>query len=185
MRFNRTARSVAALALLAVLATACGDEVDLATAPHPSDRFDIVPPPAIAGLAVKESPKATKQLRKQAASKDSYARQITVYEMRQGTELRAALEVMRLAPDARVDDPEFRREMARLMGAGSQRPVNRGGVPVYQTKQNEQHIFIWFEGLFLQVLTVRASATQAGQAIGVNVDRLLTEILALQPVQVA
>lgn len=168
-----------AFAALAIAATACSSGPD-PNAPQPEDNLSIGVPPTVAGLRVEFSQKATTRMNKEAAGSNSYVRDARVFELRVGKELRAVYQVVRLAPDARLDDFDFRRTIASSIG-GSQAPANIGGVAVYETRRNSQVINTWFEGKFMQVLIVREDETVEGGGTGVNHGQLLLELLALEP----
>lgn len=175
-------RLVPAVLLLALLASACG-KADLANAPDPSDGYAIKVPSVLAGLQTRLSKSSVAKLKKESKGQ-SYARDIQVFELRDGKELRAALEVLRLSPDARIEDLDFRDKLVGLIGGTQTKPKNVGGIPVYEAKQNQQFVYTWFHDRFMQVLIVRANQTQQGQAIGVNVSQLLQAAIALKPTKI-
>ena len=175
----RSRRLIAALALVAMASVACSAGPD-PFADQDADQLSIGVPPTLAGLSVKLAKKPTEQLLTEAQGSDSYLRDGVVFELRHGKELRAVYQVVRLTPDARADDPEFRRTVAASIG-GSQAPANIGGVAVYETRRVDQIINTWFEGQFMQVLIVRDTETIVGQDPGFEYPQLLAEVLALEP----
>lgn len=172
-------RCAPAVLLLSMLLSGCGG-TDAQSAPDPSDGFAIQVPSVLAGLKTKLSTESVKQLKAESKG-NSYARDIQVFELRDGKELRAAFEILRLAPDARIEDLKFRDKLVGLIGGTRTKPKNVGGIPVYESKQNQQFVYVWFHDRFMQVLIVRANSTQKGQAIGVNVSELLQAAIALKP----
>lgn len=177
----RPHRFLVALAVVAMAGVACASGPD-PNAPQDEDLLGIGVPPKVAGLSVAINRKATDRMNKEAAGSNSYVRDATVFEMRDGKELRAVFQVTRLSPDARTDDFDFRRTIASGIGGGSQAPQNLGGVAVYEARQNQQVINTWFEGQFMQVLIVREDETIEGGGTGVNHQQLLLELLSLLPV---
>lgn len=168
------------LGILAIAASACSSGVD-PTLAQDEDLLQIGVPPEVAGLSVQINRKATDRMNKEARGSNSYVRDATVFELRDGKELRAVYQVTRLSPDARTDDFDFRRTIASSIG-GSQAPQNIGGAAVYETRQNQQVINTWFEGKFMQVLIVREDETIEGGGTGVNHGQLLVELVSLLPI---
>jgi hypothetical protein len=177
------ARLAGLVALLIITGAACGGTIDL-TATQEADELAIAIPPKMAGLNVALSKPATRRMNREAAGSSAYVRDAQVFALRSRGELRAVYQVLRLTPDARTDDFDFRRTIAGAIG-GSRAPENRGGVAVYVTINNEQVIYTWFEDKFMQVLIIREDETIEGAGSGLNVEQLIEEALALQPVLIS
>jgi hypothetical protein len=107
-------------------------------------------------------------------------RDAAVFELRQGKRLRAVFQVLRLSPDARADDLDFRREVAGEIIKTTRAPENVGGVAVYKGVVNQQVVHVWFEEQFLEILIVDEKQAIAGVDSGVDVKRLLVEALSLE-----
>jgi hypothetical protein len=104
----KTRRFAAVVAIVAMAGAACASGPD-PDAAQDEDLLSIGVPPKVAGLSVAINRKATDRMNKEAAGSNSYVRDATVFEMRDGEELRAVFQVTRLSPDARTDDFDFRR----------------------------------------------------------------------------
>lgn len=198
---HRSARAAIALGIVAMLGSACGTasgsaqcntEIDL------TKGMTMNLPPSLGGLRVAEEKKATDELKKQAGlpvkptgtakataqpdAANSYICDGRVFSLRDGEELRGVLQVARLTPDARPDDKEFRKTVADGMNA-KRAPEKIGDTLVYKGNFNKQLIQMWFVDGFMVVLTVRESATVAGQPVGVDFKALTAEALSLRPVK--
>ena len=175
-------RAFALAGLLAIAGSACAKGID-PNAPDPSDNLTIGVPPTLGGLAVTFSDKATSKLKREAAKRNTYVRDLTVFELRAGKELKAVFQVMRLTPDARIDNLDFRKTLAAGVGqTGGRAPVNVGGEAVYEYTYNDQKIHVWFEGRFMEVLLVKERS--AFSQVTVDVDRLVAEAVTLEPAPV-
>jgi len=175
-----TPRIAAVATALALGLAGCAAGVD-PNAPQPEDSLALAVTPTLGGLTVKLSEKATQRVNRKAAERNTYLRESTVFELRTGKELAAVFQVIRLSPDARTEDLEFRRSLVASITQTSRAPLDVGGVPVYKATINKQIVHVWFEERFLQVLIVRSDAA-AGGAFGpaIDVNRLLVETLALE-----
>jgi hypothetical protein len=120
-------------------------------------------PPTIAGLAVTSDASATKKLLSTSRGSNSFATDGVVYALRRKKELMAVLEVLRLTPDARPEDREFRRSIVGQIGGRVERPQRVGERLVYQTKGNQQFIYVWFFDRLMAVLIVRDDKAIAGK----------------------
>lgn len=171
-------RAVALAGLLALVGSACASGID-PNAPDPSDNLTLGIPPTLGGLTVSFSNKATTKLKKEAAKRDTYVRDLSVFELRAGKELKAVFQVMRLTPDARIDNLDFRKTLAAGVGqTGGRAPVNIGGEAVYEYTYNDQKIHVWFEDRFMEVLLVKERS--AFSTVTVDVDRLIAEAVTLE-----
>ncbi|HVL33382.1 MAG TPA: hypothetical protein VM600_07360 [Actinomycetota bacterium] len=173
----RLAAVAAALAVTAGLTSACGGG---AAAVDVAANQAISVPPVLGGLEVSAEPKATERAKKEAAQ-DSYAADIQVFSLRKAKELRAVLQVIRLTPDARPEDREFRREVIGKIGGTTRAPEKIAETLVYRAKDNQKVINLWFKGRFMLVLIVREAETVAGVDPGVNSQQVLVEALSLEP----
>ena len=181
--------ATAALLLLAFASSACGGGPN-PNGPDPSAGFALRVPQTIAGLNVQQDAKSTATLNKQ-KGKETYVKDGSVYTLRVGTgskaELKAVLQVIRLTPDARPEDPEFRRTIAclELPGGTCRTPELINGAIVYQGVQApdtkfEQKIYLWFTGRFMQTLQLPKDTTGA-----YDPQLLLNQVVAIKPVRAA
>lgn len=160
-------------------AAACGGPDD------PGAGQEIVVPSKIAGLDVKLDKKATKSLN--AASDPDKTYQCPgsgrVYSMRKAKELRAVLQITRLAPDARLDDIDFVRGLVKGPTGNvlESIEINCTDVHIATSSGNEQVVRMWFTERFMFFLTVREGATLPGQVVGVNFDDVLAQSVLLVP----
>lgn len=180
-----TMRSVALIVggLLAFSGTACGGGVD-PSASDPSDRLTIKVPPVIGGLTVKESPKATKKYLDESKTRSTYVKGAQIFELRQGKELQAVLQIVRLTADARPEDPEFRKKIADGISGSARAPERLGGQLVYRATSNNQIVTTWFQSKFMQVLIVRQDSVTLAQQGSIDINSVLTDVLALKPTPV-
>lgn len=180
----RPVRAAMTIALIASLTASCsgGKRIACNSVEDLTKGMTINLPPSLGGLRVEKEPKAIKQLIK-TAKVNSYVCDGSVFSLRQGKELRGVLQVARLTPDARPEEKDFRKTIADGSNAKRQ-PVKIGETLVYQGNFNKQLIQLWFVDHFMMVLTVRESATVAGQSVGVDFRALTAEALALHPVKV-
>jgi hypothetical protein len=154
-------------------------------ADDPSAKTEIAMPATIGGLKVREEGEATEKLNVESDPAGTYQCPGTgrVYSLRKGKELRAVLQVSRLAPDARLDDIDFVRGLVRGITGGLLEPEEVDGVDVYTaTGANQQLISSWFTDRFMFFLTVREDETVAGLAVGVDFKAVRTEAVRLAPV---
>jgi len=183
MTMLRRSAPAVALAIVAVFASACGSSAGAAecnSAVDPTKGKTINLPPTLGGLRVQEEDKASEQLVKESET-NSYVCDGRVFSLRQGEELRAVFQVLRLTPDSRPDDRDWRRTVA--VGMDLQRAPERvGETLVYSGRFNKQLIQMWFVERFMLVMTVRESATVAGEPVGVDFKQLSAEALSLRPV---
>lgn len=178
MKHARIVGMIAAATLLAAAASACGGAG--ANAPDPSDRLTMPIPAKVANLRVVPEPKATKKLRTE-AGRNSYVRDASVFALREGKELKAVLQVIRLTPDARPEDREFRKSVACQIGGTCRQPTLVNGVIVYSGVVNEQVFYIWFIDRFMQVLIVRQTLVTGGPS-SIDIQKVLKTLLAVKPV---
>jgi hypothetical protein len=181
---------ICAIAVLGVAlmlsSAACGTEKVDKGAPDPTDNLTIVVPEKLGDLNVAPSKKATDKLKKAGASNDNYQKDAQVFELRQGKELQAVLQITRLTADARPEDEKFQRSIigSSVLGGSSisREPTRYGDTLVYKTQQNRQLIFVWFEAKFMEILMVRQDSVTLAQKGTVDVTALVTETTALEPV---
>jgi len=184
---RRAALASCALALTAA-ASACGGGAS-ASAPDPSAGLTLAVPSTLGGLAVTQDKKATAKL-KGKAGPDTYVKDGQVYTLRLGTgpkaELKGVLQVIRLTPDARPEDREFRREIAckELLTGSCRQPIQIGNALVYkgvlgEDTPYEQTIYLWFTGRFMQTFVMRKDLSGT-----VNLPLLLDQLFAMKTVRV-
>lgn len=176
-------RSLAAALLLAGTLSACASFTPAACggADDTTLGLEVVPPKQIAGLDVVAEKDATKALVTASEPEATYLCDGTVYALRQDKELRAVYQVTRLAPDARLDDRTFLRNLVGNITGSVPQPVEIGGVDVFQIVSNEQIISTWFHGNFMFFLTVREDPTIEGVAVDVDFDRVLADAITVVP----
>jgi len=177
----RVIRHAALAMILALTAVACAGSID-PNAPQDADEMTIGVPRMLGGLRVRLAPDAIERLQNELEGSDHYVRDGQVFELRKDGELRAIYQVVRLTPDARAEDFDFRRALASAIGSSSA-PENVNGVAVYKTTRLKQIIHTWFEDKFMQVLIVSETAA-IQEENELNVPQLLNEVLALEPVPV-
>jgi hypothetical protein len=145
-------RTVTAVVLMATVAgvSACGDRA----AARPAAAV-VTPlgnlPAVVAGYRVHPED-VRSQLR--SAGRHAYVDAVKLWSLREGTYLRATVEVARFAADAPIDDPHFRATVAGQLATSS--PVERhltDGV-VYVTTGDRQIFYVWFRGRQLFVVTI-------------------------------
>ena len=173
----RALRIAASVAVLAAM-VACAKPID-PNAPQAADNLTIGVPPVLGGLDVKFSDKTTKKLQGEAKRRNTYVRDLTVFELRAGKELKGVYQVMRLTPDARIDDVDFRKKLASLVGGTQRAPELIADTAVYKFEGSGQLIHVWFENQFMQILLLRQSGGFSGTVVDIN--RLLAEVLSLEP----
>lgn len=176
-------RKVALLVVLAMGLSACAS-FEAAMCGGPDDAtlgMEVSPPDRIGGLRVVPEPDAAESLNTASEPKDTYQCEGAVYALRDGEELRAVFQVSRLAPDARLDDREFLRNLLGGITGAVPQPVEKEGVDVYQIVSNGQIISTWFHDNFMYFLTVREDPTIEGQAVNVDFEQVLNEALNVRP----
>lgn len=176
---TRYGRTVAAAALLvAVTGTAaCAerapipDSAPTGAAPLAADLV----PAQFAGLTATVEDITAQE---KEAGPRSYATSTRLWSLREGTRLRATLQVGRLAADAFASrDPEavadFERAIVSQIGQVAPRWRLLGGRGVYVTASDQQPLYVWFTGSGLFVLSVAKDYQEP--------RRLLREALELRP----
>lgn len=167
-----------ATAAACMLAAACGTPA--ATNVHFDPDASLRVPPVLEGLEVREESTASRTLERAAKRGNAYVVDGNVYGLRLRDELKAVLQVSKLAPDARPDDKEFRRKVVNQIGARVTRPRGIAGVLVYQGTANEQQISVWFVEGFMNVLMIREEETLPGEGLGFDPEALLRAAAALR-----
>jgi hypothetical protein len=174
---------VAAAALLAMSLGACAS-FEAAACGGPDDTtlgMEVAPPERIGGLRVVPEDEATESLNTFSEPEDTYQCEGDVYALRDGEELRAVFQVSRLAPDARLNERDFLRNLLGTITGSVPQPVDMEGVQVYQIVSNGQIISTWFHDHFMYFLTVREDPTIEGQAVNVDFEQVLSEALTVRP----
>lgn len=149
-----------AVMLAAALAlTGCGDDKPTLTGTKGSD-IKVLPastlPKTINGLTVKPEV-VTKALRQ---AKQSYVNKVGFYSLRnEEKRVQGTVQVSSFGPSARLDDPEFRREIVLQSSPGSPTPVDVSGTSVQQSVGTKSTVSIWFSQDRLVVLTVLKTYT--------------------------
>lgn len=176
-------RPLAAAVLLATSISACASFTPAACGgPDDTTLGQAVTPPAqIGGLRVVPEDDATESLLTASEPADTYQCDGKVYALRDGKELRAVFQVSRLAPDARLADRDFLRNLLGNITGSVPQPVEKQGVDVYQIVSNGQIISSWFHGNFMYFLTVREDPTIEGVAVDIDFERVLDEALTVTP----
>lgn len=188
-----------ALGLLLLLLTGCA-QFQAAACGGPDDPGadeHVVMPDKIAGLTVERDVESTKTLNQESTPDKTYQCPGSgrVYAMRdvkplrerkdpdEKGELRAVLQISRLAPDARLDDIEFLRGLLKGPTGNVAQPLAVNCVDVYTATAagNEQIVNMWFNGRYMFFLTVREDPTYPGQVVGVNIEDVLKESVMLGP----
>lgn len=175
-------RALAAAMLIATVtacsgftAAACGGSDDQTLG------LEVTLPKALGGLAVAREKAATKKLNAASDPKDTYQCDGVVYSLRDGEELRGVLQVTRLAPDARIENRDFLRNLVGNLAGSVPQPVQVGDVDVFKVSQNSQLITSWFQDHFMFFLTVREDETIQGLAVDVDFDAVLNDALKILP----
>lgn len=163
-------------------AAACGGPDD------PGAGQKVLMPDNILGLKVKREKEATKRLNNETEPDATYQcpGEGVIYALRDGKELRAVLQISRLAPDARMEDREFLSGLVRGITGSILEPVELNGVDVYQTTStgNEQIVTTWFHDRFMFFLTVREDQTLPGQPVTIDFDGLKEQLVQIEPTPV-
>lgn len=171
--------TLAAVLLVAALGSGCAGS-STRTPDLFADATRLTVPPTIGGLTAGLEKDATKQL-VQTGGDRSYVADGWVYTLRSGEELRGVLEVIRLDADARPADRIFRRTILGQIGGKINDPQRIDGTLVWEGKINEQKIYMWFKGRFLQVLMLRQEETVQGEGVGYDPQTLVREAVAINP----
>lgn len=176
-----------ALLTLALSASACA-KFTPASCGGPDDtsaNTELEWPATLGGLKVRQAATATKKLNQEASPEGSYQCPGggKVYALRDGKELRAVLQVSRLAPDARLNEREFLSRLVRSVTGNVREPLKVEGVDVFQATSagNSQLVTTWFQDQYMIILTVRESQTIAGQAVDVDFDQVLKDAVTVRP----
>lgn len=176
-------RLLAVAALVAGSLTACSSFTPAACggADDTTLGLDVTPPKLVGGLDVVAEPDATETLLTSSEPDATYLCDGAVYALRKKDELRAVFQVTRLAPDARLDDRAFLRNLVGNITGSVPQPVKISDVDVYQIVANEQIISTWFHGNFMFFLTVREDPTIEGVAVDVDFETVLAESIGITP----
>jgi hypothetical protein len=178
-------RRLALVSLLVIPAGCASFKAAACGGPDDPGAPEVVMPEEIAGLKVKLDKKATKAIN----SEDSFDATYQcpgggeVYALRKNKELRAVLQISRLAPDARLDDIDFLRGLVKGPTGNVLEPIEVNCVDVYPATSsgNERTLTMWFTDRFMFFLTTRENQTLPGVAVGVDFDRVLSEAVLIGP----
>jgi len=166
------------LALVALVGAACGGGAS-ANAPDPSDKLTLPIPASIGGLSIVKDKAGSTRLAKN-VGKDTYVKDGTVFALRQGKELKGVLQVVRLTHDATPEKIDFRKKVA-CAAIGSCRAAKRYlDVLYYEGLVNQQSIYVWFTGHFMETLVVRDEAART-----FDLAAVLKQLLTIKPVPAA
>jgi len=176
-------RRLAFASLLLLLPTGCAS-FEAAACGGPGDPgadAEVILPDTIGGLDVERDRNATQTLNKESNPKDTYQCPGSgrVYALRKAKELRAVLQISRLAPDARLDDIEFLRGLVKGPTGNILEPIEQNCIDVYSgtSAGNEQLVTMWFKDRYMFFLTVREDQTLPGVAVDVDFASVLDEAL--------
>lgn len=152
MRRRRGPAWVLLLLLAAASLSACGQAQLTGT---PGKEIKPLPatelPAKLAGLTVKPET-VTKALAK---AKQSYVDRVGFYSLRDADKVvQATIQLSAFGPSARLDDPEFRRQIVLQSSPGAPAPVDVAGTQVQQSTGTKSTVSIWFSEDRLVVLTV-------------------------------
>ena len=98
------------------------------------------------------------------AGDDAFVTGVRMWSLREGTRLRATLEVARFAPDAPSTTEAFRRHVAAQVGGTSPRLRKVDDEKVFVSAGNRQVYYTWFRGQHLVLLSIPAD-TSNGKAM--------------------
>lgn len=159
---RRPTRATLALvvALCALVLTGCGDSGKAQLTGTPGKDIKPLPasilPKTLNGLTVKQEV-VTKALEK---AKQSYVNQVGFFSLRnQEKRVQGTIQVSAFGPSARLDDPEFRRQIVLQSSPGSPAGVNVSGTTVQQSVGTKSTVSIWFSEDRLVVLTALKTYT--------------------------
>jgi hypothetical protein len=115
-------------------------------------------PSELAGLRAQEEDvgKSFKQ-----AGRRAFVSSVHMWTLREGTRLRATLEVARFADDAPAATDDFRRQVAGQIGGSEPRVRKIGDDKVFVAAGNRQVYYTWFRGRHLILLSIPATARDA------------------------
>jgi hypothetical protein len=147
------------LAVLVLFAGACASErvVQAQAIPVKADAM----PSSLLGLTAAEED-VSKPFKE--AGDRAFITGVRMWSLRQGTRLRATLEVARFAPDAPSTTEAFRKSVAAQVGGSAPRLRKIGDDEVYVASGNRQVYYTWFRGVHLVLLSVPADTTN-GKAL--------------------
>ena len=86
---------------------------------------------------------------------DVYVDGLTLFSLRRQKLLMATLQVARLDDRARVKDTAFRRSFVQSLGGTEPCEVRLGTQELWTTTGNDQELAVWFDGVYLFVLSTR------------------------------
>lgn len=147
---------VLVLAGLLAASTGCSDGSQQASVPGTAGRPAAVRadlfPPAVHSLRL-----ATEDISSQAAQvqADSYVSDAKLWSLREGSRLRATVQVSRFTADAPFGEREFQQHIVAQIGS-SPRIRLVSGHRVYASASNDQLVFVWFRGAHFVVFSVAA-----------------------------
>lgn len=149
----------ALVVLLAVALSGCGDSKPQLTG-TPGKDIKVLPastmPKTVNGLSVKPEV-VTKALRQ---AKQSYVDAVGFYSLRnEEKRVQGTVQVSSFGPSARLDDPEFRRQIVLQSSPGTPTSVNVAGTTVQQSVGTKSTVSIWFSEDRLVVLTALKTYT--------------------------
>ena len=140
------------LALLGAL-VACGGAGTIAVVPagEPARVSEAAVPKSVMGLAA--APVDVSSQLEQASDR-AFISDLRMWSLREGSLLRATVEVGRFTPDARPGSPRFREAMAAQLGSAQPRLRRIDDQLVYVAPGNAQTLFLWFRGVNFVLLGV-------------------------------
>lgn len=159
MSRTRRAPAGAALALAAaLLASGCGGEVELTgTAGKDIEKLPTTALPAKLGPLTVKPETVDKALEK---AKQSYVDAVGFYSLRDPEKrVQGTVQLSAFGPSARLDDPDFRRQIVLQSSPGTPSSVNVAGTTVQQSTGTKSTVSIWFSEDRLVVLTALKSYT--------------------------
>lgn len=147
----RIRRAVAATLALGAVLTGCGGPGPKAISSSPQLAGSVKLPDRIIGLSVKPEDITADLAKVQGAYVDSVA----LFGLRDGTVLRAALQVSRFNRLAKPNDPAFVTLIVNQFGTSEPQEMRLGDQAVWLSPGKLQYIFLWFSGDKMFVLTGR------------------------------
>lgn len=133
------------------LGVACSAPPVPRNVPQPDAVAASAVPGELGGLAAQ--PEDVEGQFEQVASR-AWLSDVKMWSLRQGSELRATVQVGSIARDAELDDEDFRAEVINGVGTTAPRPRLIASRPVWITSGNNQTLAIWFHGAYMVLASV-------------------------------
>lgn len=125
-------------------------------------------PKELNGLAVKQED-ISKSLKQ---AKHAYVDAVGFWTFRQARVVQGTVQVSRFGPSARLEDPDFRKQIITQTSPGEPTDLNVGGASVAQSQGSKSTVSIWISKGRLIVLTALLSYTGSRGLLEAALDAL-------------